>query len=403
MRVAVLGTALILAGCSDSGPPVVDPATVPSPPLVSTVSVPANYGVHDTFIRDGLVFVCAWNTGVIIYDVGNGIKGGSPATPVKVSELITNNNGVPGGGANVHNAWWFHNPVTGEKKYLFIGQEGPATIPSSTTGDIHVVDVSNLTAPVEVAFYHMSGTPPQGVHNFWMDEPAQILYAAYYNGGVLALNVSGTLTGDLASREIARFKPAATTFVWGVQLSGNSLYATDMLNGLYQLRLTGSTFSVISGGGNVPERYSADLWVGATYAYSGTWGGQPRTSTQSGNTLVVSGNAIKVWRLDANGAPSRDLSIIIDSVSTVSDVKGSLDGKLLVASTEGGPRGGLWVYSLTTSPARPTLVARASVPSGLHTAKIADIGGRRYVFAAKNPGSPSSPALLIYDVTAFAP
>ena len=144
--------------------------------------------------------------------------------------------GAGSAGAYVHNAWWFHNPVTSEKKYLFIGQEGPATIPTQTTGDIHVVDVSNLAAPVEVAFYHMSGTPPQGVHNFWMDEPAQILYAAYYNGGVVALNVSGTLTGDLAAREIHRFKPAATTFVWGVQLSGTSLYATDMLNGLWKLQ-----------------------------------------------------------------------------------------------------------------------------------------------------------------------
>ena len=33
------------------------------------------YGIHDTFVRDGLAFVFAWNTGVIIYDVGNGIRG----------------------------------------------------------------------------------------------------------------------------------------------------------------------------------------------------------------------------------------------------------------------------------------------------------------------------------------
>jgi hypothetical protein len=35
----------------------------------------------------------------------------------------------------------------------------------------------------------------------------------------------------------------------------------------------------------------------------------------------------------------------------------------------------------------------------VHTAALADIAGRRYVFAAKNP---SSPALLILDITAFA-
>ena len=47
-----------------------------------------------------------------------------------------------------------------------------------------MVDVSDLENPVEVAFYHVAGA---GTHNFWMDESAQVLFAAYYNGGVAAL------------------------------------------------------------------------------------------------------------------------------------------------------------------------------------------------------------------------
>ena len=47
----------------------------------------------------------------------------------------------------MHNGWWFHNPVTSERRYLFIGQEGAATIGSSSSGDIHVVDVSDLAQP----------------------------------------------------------------------------------------------------------------------------------------------------------------------------------------------------------------------------------------------------------------
>ncbi len=383
---------LLVAACSDAGSPV-NPDTLPAPARVARVAVPANYGVHDTFIRDGIAFVCAWNTGVIIYDVGNGMKGGSPQAPVEISRLLTAANGVPGGSA-VHNAWWFHNPVTGEKRYLFIGQEGAATIPTATTGDIHVVDVSDLSQPREVAFYHMSVSPPAGTHNFWMDEPGQILYAAYYNQGVVALDVSGTLSGDLASREIARFKPASPTFVWGVHLVGTSLYATDMLNGLSQLRLSGGAFSLLSGGGNVLERYSADLWVGPSHAYTGTWGGQPRG--------LVFGNALKIWSLSATGAPTLIDSIIVDSVSTLSDVKGTPDGKLLIVSAEGGPRGGLYVYSLA-NPAKPALVAWTRVTSGLHTAKVAAIGGRTYVFAAENPGPLVTPALDIYEVTPFSP
>jgi hypothetical protein len=211
---------------------VTDPSHIT---LTATVPEPANYGIHDTFVRDGLAFAFVWNTGLIIYDVGNGISGGSPAHPVEVSRLQTAVNGVSGGRA-VHNGWWFHNPVSGENRYLFIGQEGAGEIASRSSGDIHVVDVSDLTNPHEVAFFHLAGA---GTHNFWMDEERQILYAAYYNAGVVALDVSGTLSGDLSTsnRLLSRIKPGGSgnTFTWGVQLANGSLYAIDMLSGLWQL------------------------------------------------------------------------------------------------------------------------------------------------------------------------
>ena len=55
---------------------------------VAEVAIPPSYGIHDTFVRDGLAFVCAWNTGLIIYDVGHGIRGGSPSAPVEVSRIV---------------------------------------------------------------------------------------------------------------------------------------------------------------------------------------------------------------------------------------------------------------------------------------------------------------------------
>jgi hypothetical protein len=202
--------------------------------LIATVPIPPNYGIHDTFVRDGLAFVFAWNTGVIIYDVGNGMKGGSPSNPVEISRIVTADNKVDGG-PSAHNGWWFHNPVTGEKRYLFVGQEGSGVVGSRSSGDIHVVDVSDLTQPHEVAFIHLPGA---GTHNFWMDEQRQVLYAAYYNAGVVALDVSGTLTGDLSSRLLSQTKPggATDTYTWGVQLANGSLYAIDMLSGLWQLK-----------------------------------------------------------------------------------------------------------------------------------------------------------------------
>jgi hypothetical protein len=195
--------------------------------VASSTPIPPNYGIHDTFVRNGICFTFVWNEGVYVYDVGNGVRGGTPANPVRVGDIKTS-------GGEAHNGWWFHNPATGQQKYLFVGQEGPGKIGSSSSGDIHVVDVSDLAAPVEVASYSMSGA---GVHNFWMDEQDQRLYAAYYDGGVVALDVSGTLAGGLASREMARFRPggAGQTYVWGVMLHGGYLYAIDMLTGLWQL------------------------------------------------------------------------------------------------------------------------------------------------------------------------
>jgi hypothetical protein len=70
-----------------------------------------------------------------------------------------------------------------------------------------------------------------------MDEANQRLYAAYYNGGVVALDVSGTLSGDLSNRLIGVTRPGGNgnTYMWGVQLYNGSLYAIDMLSGLWQL------------------------------------------------------------------------------------------------------------------------------------------------------------------------
>jgi hypothetical protein len=384
-----LGVAGMVAAClachSDNTGPQPIP-TGPSPVvLVASVNIPAHYGIHDTYIRDGLAFVCAWNTGVMIYDVGNGMSGGSPSNPQLVA-TATYVTAVPGG-MQAHNAWWFWNPNTGEKKYLFVGQEGAGTIGSSSVGDIHVFNVSDLAHPSEVASFHLNGA---GTHNFWMDEGAQILYAPYYNQGVVALDVSGPLLGDLSSRLIDSLRPGGmgNTYTWGVQLYNGSLYAIDMLSGFWQLRLTGGKFSVLAGGNNVPERFSSDLAVANGFAYTGTWG--------SGRTTGVVGNAVKIWRLDTSGAPTLADSIITAGIGTVSDIKVSPDGKLLMFTAENGPYAGFWFYSLQ-DPAKPTYVAKYPVPgNGVHTAKFATIGGRLYAFGAQDP---SPPALLILDVT----
>jgi len=293
------------AGCDDTvdGPgPVLPPPPPPggAPPLAATVTVPPNYGIHDTFVRDGIAILCVWNTGIMILDVGGGGRGGTPTSPVTISTFAPSNGSLAS--PAIHNAWWFRNP-SGVKRYLFLGQEGPATLGASSSGDVKVLDLSNLAQPTEVAFYRVVGA---GAHNFWMNEQAQVLYAAFYNGGVVALDVSGSLAGDLAAREIARVQPGGSdsTFVWGVMLAGGRLYASDMLSGFWQLNP--QTLQPIGGGQNVPERFGSDLWVRGEYAYTGTWGFR----AEDGNTL-------KVWSLGASGSPTLVRSVTVPGIGTV--------------------------------------------------------------------------------------
>lgn len=351
--------------------------------LVAEVSIPANYGIHDTHVRDGIAFVAAWNSGIWIYDVGGGDLGGSPESPKKISQYVTSANGVPGG-AQVHNSWWFHNPVSGSKRYLFVGQEGPGVIGATSSGDLHVVDVSDLANPVEVAFLRV---PSAGVHNFWMDEANQVLYAAWYNGGVVAVDVSGTLTGDLSSRIIAQSFPGGegASFTWGVMLSNGTLYAADMVQGFFALDPT--TLQIRNPAPNVTNRYTSDLWVHGNVGYTGTWG------TRGG----IRGNAINIWQLGGNGVPTFVRSHEIPGAGTVSDIAVTPDGKLLVATVENGNTvsNGLHVFK-RSDPLAPLSAAFSYVSSGLHTGEVAVINGRTYVFGARNPPAPS---LMIFDIT----
>ena len=211
----------------------------PAAPTQVFTAVMGNPFVHDVYVRDGILITALWNQGITIWDIG-GVGAGSVANPIPLGSLVTV-------GGEVHNVWWYHNAVTGEKRYAFVGQEGFASIGFSSSGDIHVVDVSNFTSPREVAFFHLDGA---GTHNFSVDESRGILYAAYYNAGVRAIDITGDLSScaaanrsldgrcDLASmgREVANgLAEQQPVFVWGVQLSGGRVYASDMLNGIWKL------------------------------------------------------------------------------------------------------------------------------------------------------------------------
>lgn len=211
----------------------------PAAPTQAFTAVMGSPFVHDVFVRNGIMMTALWNQGLKIWDIG-GAGQGTVANPIPLGTVVTV-------GGQVHNIWWFHNAVTLARRYAFVGQEGPGAIGTASSGDIHVVDVSNLAAPVEVAFYHLPGA---GTHNFSVDEFRGILYAAYYNGGVRAIDVTGdlgactaaekSLNGRCDLRRMGRerahaFEPGQQVFIWGVQFVGGAVYASDMLAGIWKL------------------------------------------------------------------------------------------------------------------------------------------------------------------------
>lgn len=217
--------------------------TAPKQVYVKTAGSPF---VHDTFLRDGLLFVALWNDGMQIWDLGGCGTGASPENPRVLGTVRTVN-------GDAHNVWWYHD-ANGSKHFAFVGEEGPGTVGSTSRGDIHVVDVSDPSAPKEVAFYHVDGA---GTHNFSVDEANGILYAAYYNGGVRALDIRGDLGTCPASATVGTSDPPLVrcdlrlmgrelaiglsdgprpVYVWGVQYLNGNVYASDMLNGIWKLR-----------------------------------------------------------------------------------------------------------------------------------------------------------------------
>jgi hypothetical protein len=195
-----------------------------------------NRVLHDIFIKDGVAYLSYWDDGLVMLDLGGAGKGGTPTNPVFISRI-----NYPEG--NTHTAWRW-------KNYVFVGDEIFPTNwnmdrPIAARGFIHVIDVTDIENPVEVAKYEV---PEAGAHNIWIDEDEEVLYIAYYQAGLRALDVSGELRGDLYAqgREIDRFLTTASEgvvlpnvpFAGTVMLHDGLIYTVDFNSGLWIHRMT---------------------------------------------------------------------------------------------------------------------------------------------------------------------
>jgi len=199
--------------------------------------------LHDLQVKDGLAYLAYWRDGLVILDVGAGIKGGSPEHPQLVAQYKYNHYELYGNGwlAGTHTTFRY-------KNYVFVGDEvfpGSFDINSKdripVRGICHVMDVTDVEHPREVATYEV---PEGGIHNFWAD--GDILVVGDYAGGGRVLDISGELRGDLYAqgREMARiwtgdpegYRPNLP-FAWGAQPANGVIFFNDINSGIWIAKL----------------------------------------------------------------------------------------------------------------------------------------------------------------------
>jgi hypothetical protein len=229
-----------------------DPAHPKQVAVWKTPRNDAGRTLHDIDVRDGMLYGSWWNDGLVILDIGNGLKGGSPSNPQFVSQYKYDLNALykqvevtdaPGFVRGTHTAWR-------HKNYVFVADEVFALAdeeklfkkePARAYGRLHVLDVTDIMRPREVAFYE-----PEygGVHNIWV--AGDTLYMGAYNAGFRAFDISGELRGDLRAqqREIAQVSPADVkgfipnaTMTWGVVVKNGLSFVNDFNTGLYIVRM----------------------------------------------------------------------------------------------------------------------------------------------------------------------
>lgn len=233
---------------------IIDVKDIYAPKYVSEYRHP-NARLHDLWVHDGIAYSAQGGAGTVVVDVGNGKYGGTIENP-KLITVFPINSG--------HEIFPYFQEKTG-KVYLFIGDEfmsrqgrvwegtnysaelrnpdGPIAggVPQTSGGYTHIVDFTDPLNPKHVARYHLED---YGSHDIIVQD--DVLYQAYYDGGVRLVDVSGELLGNLADqrREIAVFKPfdpqgftPNAPFVMNAMPWKGHVLFTDFNSGLWAARL----------------------------------------------------------------------------------------------------------------------------------------------------------------------
>jgi hypothetical protein len=234
---------------------IVDMRDIYHPKYVSEYNHP-NSRVHDVWVRDGIAYSSEWGTGVVAVDVGNGKWGGTIERPVLIATYPTTSGAT-------HEIYPYHQQSTG-KTYLFLGDEimsrqgrvwegtgylqsinEKGGVPQTSAGYTHIIDFTDPKNPKNIAKYHQEEF---GSHDIIVED--DVMYQAYYDGGLRVVDVSGELVGNLAEqrREIAVYKPfdpqaytANASFVMNAMPWKGHILFTDFNSGLWSAKLEPKT------------------------------------------------------------------------------------------------------------------------------------------------------------------
>ena len=230
---------------------IVDVRDIFKPKYVSEYNHP-NSRVHDVWVYDGVAYSSEWGTGVVAVDVGNGKWGGTIQKPVLIATYPTTS-------AATHEIYPYYQRATG-KMYLFLGDEvmsrqgrpwegtsylqnlnAKGGVPQTAAGYTHIIDFTDPRNPKNIAKYHQEEF---GSHDIIVED--DVMYQAYYDGGLRVVDVSGELVGNLAEqrREIAVYKPfdpqgytANASFVMNAMPWKGHILFTDFNSGLWSAKL----------------------------------------------------------------------------------------------------------------------------------------------------------------------
>ncbi|MEP6691707.1 MAG: Ig-like domain-containing protein, partial [Gemmatimonadaceae bacterium] len=236
---------------------IIDMKDIYHPKYVSEYRHP-NARIHDLWVRDGIAYSAQGGVGAVAVDVGNGKYGGTIEKPKLIAVYPVNSG---------HEIYPYYQKSTG-KMYLFLGDEemnrrgrvwegsgyslsGPDgsppknSIAQTSGGYTHIIDFTDPMHPIPVARYQLED---YGSHDIIVEN--DVLYQAYYDGGVRVVDVSGELLGNLTDqgREIAVFKSydpdgytANAPFVMNAMPWKGKVLFSDFNSGLWSAKLEPKT------------------------------------------------------------------------------------------------------------------------------------------------------------------